>query len=211
MVQKRHRLTAYGTKEEGKFGGKIVKENSVDVWDAYLNTLENRGVSSSWEVAPAVQEELVDYFKSKIDMGVVDGKTALPWDLIWNEYIWRFPDEMRQTLTEHAEGVLETDPDNGTAAKFLAVVTGGTSYDFPPDEFWNILENATELLPNDLDVCYLAFENSSLDLLHDKGVIELERLFERHCEGEKTTLYQWLFLCCYDYLHVKERHKDLYK
>ena len=188
-----------------------MKENSVDVWDAYLNTLENRGVSSSWEVAPAVQEELVDYFKSKIDMGVVDGKTALPWDLIWNEYIWRFPDEMRQTLTEHAEGVLETDPDNGTAAKFLAVVTGGTSYDFPPDEFWNILENATELLPNDLDVCYLAFENSSLDILHDKGVIALERLFERHCEGEKPTLYQWLFRCCYDYLHVTARPNDFYK
>ena len=188
-----------------------MKENSVDVWDAYLNTLENRGVSSSWEVAPAVQEELVDYFKSKIDMGVVDGKTALPWDLIWNEYIWRFPDEMREKLTEYAEGVLETDPDNGTAAKFLAVVTGGTSYDFPPDELWNILENATELLPNDLDVCYLAFENSSLDILHDKGVIALERLFERHCDGEKPTLYQWLFRCCYDYLHVTSRPNDFYK
>ena len=36
-----------------------MKENSVDVWDAFLNTLENRGVSSSWEVAPEVQEELI--------------------------------------------------------------------------------------------------------------------------------------------------------
>ena len=29
--------------EHGKFGGRTVKENSVDVWDAFLNTLENRG------------------------------------------------------------------------------------------------------------------------------------------------------------------------
>lgn len=38
-----------------------MKENSVDVWDAFLNTLENRGVSSSWEVASDVQEELINY------------------------------------------------------------------------------------------------------------------------------------------------------
>ena len=60
-----------------------MKKNNADVWDAFLNTLENRGVSSEWEVAPDVQEELIDYFKTKIDMGVIDGKTALPSDLIW--------------------------------------------------------------------------------------------------------------------------------
>ena len=188
-----------------------MKENSVDVWDAFLNTLENRGVSSSWEVASDVQEELIDYFKTKIDMGVVEGKTALPSDLIWNEYVWRFPDEMREKLTEHAEHVLETDPDNGAAAKFLTIVTAGTSYDFPPDEFWEILERTTELLPNDIDICYWAFENSSLEPLLDKGVVALERLFARSREGEKPTLYQWLFRCCYDYLHVTSRPNDFYK
>ena len=188
-----------------------MKENSVDVWDAFLNTLENRGVSSEWEVASDVQEELIDDFKTKIDMGVVDGKTALPSDLIWNEYVWRFPDEMREKLTEHAEHVLETDPDNGAAAKFLTIVTAGTSYDFPPDEFWEILERTAELLPNDVDICYWAFENASLEPLLDKGVVALERLFARYREGEKPTLSQWLFRCCYDYLHVTSRPNDFYE
>ena len=188
-----------------------MKENNVDVWDAFLNTLENRGVSSSWEVAPGVQEELVDYFKSKINIGVVDGKTAFPSDLIWNEYVWRFPDEMREKLTAHAEQVLETDPDNGAAAKFLTIVTAGVSYDFPPDEFWDILERTAELLPNDVDICYWAFENASLDILLEEGVVALERLFARYGEGEKPTLYQWLFRCCYDYLHVTSRPNDFYK
>ncbi|MCG9134196.1 hypothetical protein J5I95_21255 [Candidatus Poribacteria bacterium] len=60
-----------------------MKENNADVWDAFLNTLENRGVSSEWEVASDVQEELIDDFKTKINMGVIDGKTVLPSDLIW--------------------------------------------------------------------------------------------------------------------------------
>ena len=38
-----------------------MKENSVNVWDAFLKTLENRGVSSSGEVASDVQEELINY------------------------------------------------------------------------------------------------------------------------------------------------------
>ena len=188
-----------------------MKENSVDVWDAFLNTLENRGVSSSWEVAPEVQEELINYFKTKINIGVVDGKTALPSDLIWNEYVWRFSDEMRQKLTEHAERVLETDHDNGAAAKFLAIVTAGTSYDIPADEFWHLWEKAATLLPNEVDICYLTFENSSLNILLDEGIVALERLFARYREGEEPTLYQWLFRCCYDYLHVTARPNDFYQ
>ena len=38
-----------------------MKENSVDVWDAFLNTLKNRGYASvDWEVASDVQEELIE-------------------------------------------------------------------------------------------------------------------------------------------------------
>ncbi len=189
-----------------------MKENSVDVWDAFLNTLENRGVSSEWEVPVDVQEKLINYFKTKIDMGVVDGKTALPADLIWNEYVWRFPDEMRQKLTEYAERMLETDPDNGAAAKFLAIAVTESSYDIPPDEFWHFSEKAMILLPNDVELCYLAFEKSGIDPLYfEKAVIALEKLFERHRDGEKPTLYQWLFRCCYDYLHVTSRPNDFYK
>ena len=99
-----------------------MKENSVDVWDAFLNTLENRGYASvDWEVASGVQEKLIEYFKAKIDEGVSDGKTSLPSDLM--EYIYRFSAEMRQELREYAENVLDKDPNNGAAAKFLAIET----------------------------------------------------------------------------------------
>ena len=188
-----------------------MKEKSVDVWETFLNTLENRGLSSEWKVAPAVQEELVDYFKTKIDAGVVDGKTALPWDLIWNEYIWRFPEQMRQKLTAHAERALEADSDNGAAVKFLAIVEARTAYDISTDEFWQLWEKAATLLPNEVDICYLAFESAGFDIFLNEGVVALERLFEHYREGEKPTLYQWLFRCCYDYLHVISRPNDFYE
>ena len=190
-----------------------MKENSVDVWDAFLGTLENRGLSSvEWEISPDVQEKLVDYFKAKIDAGVIDGETLLPPDSIWNEYVWRLPEAMCQQLQEHAENALDTDPDNGAAAKFLAIALAGWSYDIPPDEYWTFSEKATLLLPNDLSLCYLAFVKSGIDPLYfDKAVIALEGLLEWHREGEASTLYQWLFRCCYDYLYVTTRPNDFYK
>ena len=190
-----------------------MKENNVDVWDAFLDTLENRGLSSvEWDISPDVQEKLIDHFKAKIDVGVIDGETRLPPDLIWNEYVWRLPEAMCQQLQEHAENALETDPDNGAAAKFLAIALAGWSYDIPPDEYWTFSEKATLLLPNDLSLCYLAFVKSGIDPLYfDKAVIALEGLLEWHREGEESTLYQWLFRCCYDYLYVTSRPNDFYE
>lgn len=190
-----------------------MKENSVDVWDAFLDTFENRGFSNTdWEIADDVQEKLVAYFEEKIDAGVVDGKTLLPPDLIWNEYVWRFPEDMRQKLREHAGRALKTDPDNGAAAKFLTIVLAGWNYNIPPDEFWILSEKATLLLPSDTALCYLAFVKSGIDPLYfEKAVIALERLLERYREGEKPTLYQWLFRCCYDYLYVTSRPTDFYE
>lgn len=57
----------------------------------------------------------------------------------------------------------------------------------------------------------MAFENAGFDIFLDEGVVALERLFARYREGEKPTLYQWLFRCCYDYLHVTSRPNDFYK
>lgn len=190
-----------------------MKKNNIDVWDAFLGTLENRGLSSvEWEISPDVQEKLVDYFKAKIDAGVIDGETLLPPDLIWNEYVWRLPEAMCQQLQEYAENALETDPDNGAAAKFLAIALAGWSYDIPPDAYWTFSEKATLLLPNDLSLCYLAFVKSGIDPLYfDKAVIALEGLLEWHREGEESTLYQWLFRCCYDYLYVTSRPNDFYE
>lgn len=48
-----------------------MKQNSVGVWDAFLNTLENRGLSSGdWEIEQDVQEKLIADFREKIDVGV---------------------------------------------------------------------------------------------------------------------------------------------
>lgn len=188
-----------------------MREYTVDAWEDFLDSMENRGVSHSWDVDPETQRDLVDYFKMKIDAGVVDDKTTFPTDLIWNEYVWRFPDEMCEELTAYARQVFETDAYNGAAVKFLAIVTAGVSYDFPPDEFWVLYEKAVELLPYDVDICYYAFENASLDILFEEGVVALERMFDRYRVGEKPTLYQWLYRCCYDYLHVTSRPTDFYE
>ena len=189
-----------------------MKGNSVDVWEAFLDTLENRGLSNTdWEIAADVQKKLVAYFKAKIDAGIVDGETLLPPNLIWDEYIWRLPEDMRQKLREHAERALETDPDNGAAVKFLAIVEAETGYDPPTDDFWHLWKKAAILLPNEVDICYLAFENAAFDILLDEGVTALERLFEGYRAGEKPTLYQWLFRCCYDYLYVTLRPNDFYE
>ena len=166
-----------------------------------------------WEIEPDVQKELIAYFKAKIDAGVSNGKTVLPLDLM--EYVDRFPEEMRQELREYAVHVLETQPDNGAAAKFLAVGVAGLSgaYDVPPDEFWTFIEKAMMLLPNDVEVCYLAIEKASMDYFFysEEAVLAFERLFEQHREGEGPTLYQWMFRLCYDHLYVPTRPNEFYE
>lgn len=190
------------------------EEDTMNVWDAFLDTLENRGLASlNWEIEPDVQEELIAYFKAKIDAGVSDGKTLLPLDLM--EYVDRFPEEMRQELRVYAAHVLETHPDNGAAAKFLAVGLAGLSGSWvvAPDEFWALAEKAMTLLPNDVEVCYLTIEKALMDysFYSDEAVLAFERLFARHHEGEGPTLYQWISRLCYDYLYVQTRPNEFYK
>ncbi|MDE0468758.1 MAG: redoxin domain-containing protein [Candidatus Poribacteria bacterium] len=190
------------------------EEDTMNVWDAFLDTLENRGLASlDWEIEPDVQEELIAYFKAKIDAGVSDGKTLLPLDLM--EYVDRFPEEMRQELRVYATHVLETHPDNGAAAKFLVVGLAGLSGSWvvPPDEFWALAEKAMTLLPNDVEVCYLTIEKALMDysFYSDEAVLAFERLFARHHEGEGPTLYQWISRLCYDHLYVPTRPNEFYK
>lgn len=211
-------LTGIGLKpgfsDMDKDFGKSLKQDSVDVWDAFLNTLESRGLASrDWEIAPELQKKLIAYFKAKIDAGVSDGKTVLPLDLM--EYVDRFPERMRQELREYAVRALEIHPDNGAAAKFLAVGLTGLPGDYvvPPDEFWTFVENAMTLLPNDVEVCYLAIEKASMDYFFysEEAVLAFERLFARHREGEGPTLYQWMFRLCYDHLYVPTRPNEFYE
>ena len=103
------------------------EEDSVDVWDVYSNLHHNdRGkLETYWASVPEFQEALTVYLKAKIDAGVVNGKTSLPPNLVWYGYAWNFPEVLREDLYDHAQEVLESNPDNGAAAKLAAIVLAG--------------------------------------------------------------------------------------
>ncbi|MDE0327148.1 MAG: hypothetical protein OXN27_24755 [Candidatus Poribacteria bacterium] len=111
---------------------------NTDFWNTYLDSLENRGLSKPWwKLTPKVQEQLLDYFKRKIEAGVVDGKTTLPPEL--PEYVSRFPEAMCLELREFSEEVLEKQPDNGAAAKMLAIIVWENKHVFNGEKDWDLL------------------------------------------------------------------------
>ncbi len=203
--------------------------DSGDVWDVFSNLHHNdRGkLETYWASVPEFQEALTVYLKTKIDAGVVNGETSLPPNLVWYEFVGSFPEALREDLYEHAQAVLESSPDNGAAAKLAAIVLAGTAWDIPHDDFWDVVEKAMVLLPNDVEVCYLAFEKAGFDYLHEEAVTALERLFERHQahqtptetspfqrnvqENGKPALSQWVYRFCYDYQYVTSRPNDFYQ
>ena len=205
------------------------RADSVDVWNVFTNLHHNdRGkLETYWASVPEFQAALSVYLKEKIDAGVVNGETSLPPNLVWYEFVWSFPEALRKDLYVHAQSVLESNPDNGASAKFVAIVLAGTPYDVPHDGFWNVVQKAMVLLPNDVEVCYLAFEKASFDHLQEEAVTALERLFERHQEHEtptetspsqwdlqengKPALSQWVYRFCYDYEYVTARPNDFYQ
>ena len=59
--------------------GKSLKQDPVDIWEDFLNTLDRRGLSDPhWEIELEVQEKLITDFKAKIDASVSEGLTSLP-------------------------------------------------------------------------------------------------------------------------------------
>lgn len=173
--------------------GKSLKQNSVNIWDAFLNTLDKRGLADShWEIEPAVQEKLITYFKMKIDAGVSDGLTSLPPDL--PNYVHRFPEDMLQKLRSHAEGVLETDPNNGAAAKFLAIDAFGEADAQKPVHKYSLVEEAMMLVPNDVEICFFAYATCTRigNRMNEKALTSLERLFDRLRGTSYPIPYQWM-------------------
>ncbi len=204
-------------------------EDAVDIWEVFSNLHHNDNgkLETYWASVPEFQAALAVYLKAKIDAGVVNGKTSLPSNLVWYEFVWSFPEALRKDLYKHAQRVLESNPDNGAAAKFSAIVLAGTPYDIPHDGFWDVVQKAMVLLPNDVEVCYLAFEKAGFDYLHEEAVTALEGLFERHQkhqtltvtspfqgdlqESGKPALSQWIYRFCYDYEYVTARPNDFYQ
>lgn len=215
--------------EPQKSNSEMRQGNIGDVWNMFSNLHHNdRGkLETYWANVPEFQEALTVYLKAKIDAGVVDGETSLPPNLVWYEFVGSFPKALREDLYEHAQEVLESSPDNGAAAKLAAIVLAGTAWDIPQDGFWDVVEKAMILLPNDVEVCYLAFEKAGFDYLHEEAVTALERLFERHQAHEtptetspfqrnlqdngKPALSQWVYRFFYDYQYVTSRPNDFYQ
>ena len=181
---------AFSQLEEGL--GKSLKQDSVDVWEDFLNTLDRRGLSDpQWEIESAVQEKLIDYFKAKMDAGVSDGLTSLPPRL--PSYIHRFPEEMLREIKSYTENVLEADPNNGAAAKFLAVAAFHKVNAQISSEAYPLLENAMVLAPKDFEICFFAYATCTRlgDLMTEEALVALERMLERLRGGDHRISYLW--------------------
>ncbi|RKU09239.1 hypothetical protein C6501_15520 [Candidatus Poribacteria bacterium] len=165
----------------------IVDESpeNVNFWEAFLDSLIERGLSTPrWVLTKKVQDQLLKYFKTRIEEGVTDGLTTLPLDL--PEYVPRFPKAMHLELREFAEEMLEKQPENGAAAKVLAIVVEKN------DNFLRLgnpfIEQAVPLVPNDPEICFFAISsNRNFDELS-----LLEKLFDRAQSHGKTELSHWL-------------------
>ena len=188
-----------------------------DFWNTYLDSLEDRGLSRPWwELTPKVQEQLLDYFKARIEAGVVEGKTNLPPQL--PEYVSRFPGAMLLELREFSEEALEKQPDNGAAAKVLAIIVwkGKNVFHGEKDRDLQFLERAMTQTPNDPETCFFAISHytESLDPLFQLTLTALERLFER--AKQQSELYHWLVKLykdvgrtpCYIYRNLMESPEE---
>ena len=181
---------------ECNLGNETIK--NTDFWNIYLDSLENRGLSKPWwELTPKVQEQLLDYFKRKIEAGVVDGKTTLPPEL--PEYVSRFPEAMCLELREFSEEVLAKQRDNGAAAKMLAIIVWENKHVFNGEKDRDLLflEQAMMQVPYDAETCFFAIRhythyNKYLDPLFELTLTALERLFKRAKQQDESELYHWL-------------------
>lgn len=172
--------------------GKSLEADAIDIWDEFLNTLERRGLANPhWDLESEVQEKLVNYFKSKIDASVSEGLTSLPERL--PSYVHRFPEEMLRVIKAHAENVLEADPNNGAAAKFLAVEAFHKVNAQISSEKTPILEKTMVLVPKDFEICFFAYTACTRlgDQMTEEALVALERLFERLRGGDHRVSYLW--------------------
>ncbi len=172
--------------------GKSLKQDSVDVWEDFLNTLDRRGLSDPhWDIESADAEKLINHFKAKIDASISEGLTSLPERL--PSYVHRFPKEMQRAIKSHAENVLEADANNGAAAKFLAVEAFHKANTQISSEKYPILEKAIVLAPNDIEICFFAYAVCTRlgDQMREEALVALERMLARLRGGDHRVSYLW--------------------
>ena len=171
-----------------------MKHNTTDVWDVFLD-LHDKGKLSKdyWKKTPKFQVQITDYLKSIIDAGVTDGKTSIPYDFSY--YLFHLPEEMVHHLGLYAENILKSDPDNGAAVQFIAIITFQMAKEQKPLEQYSLIENAMLLTPNDIEICFYAYTLCTWG--GDKewiefALISVERLLERLRTSSDDEKYQWV-------------------
>ncbi len=166
----------------------------TDIWDAYLKSFENRKHAPPRRLTEKDQEQLLEYFKTKIKAGVVDGKTTLPAQL--QEHISNFPEAMHLELREFVEEALETQPENGAAVKMLVIIVweGKRVRHGESDSDLTFLEQAMTLAPKDAETCFFAVSHydGPFDPLFKLTLTALERMFERAKQQGESELSGWL-------------------
>ena len=168
--------------------------DNTDIWEAYLKSLEDRKNAPPRRLTPSDQEQLLEYLKTRIKEGIVEGKTTLPAQL--QRHITNFPEVMHMELREFAEEALESQPENGAAMKMLAVlVWDGKRVRYgESDRDLTWLEQAMVLTPNDPETCFFAISHYDefYDPLFKLTLTALERIFERAKQLGESELYHWL-------------------
>ena len=167
---------------------------NTDIWQVYLKSKENRKKAPPRRLTQNDQDQLLEYFKTKIREGIVEGKTSLPAQL--HKYISDFPEAMYLELREFAEDVLESEPENGAAVIMLMIIVWENKnvHYGESDKDLNFLEKAMVTAPNDPETCFFAASkyDEHFDPLFRSLLTALERLFERSIRQGESGLYGWL-------------------
>lgn len=168
--------------------------DDIDIWEAFLKSLENRKNAPPRRLTLNDQKQLLAFLKTKIEAGVIDGKTTLPSDL--QDYISYFPEAMHLELREFAEEMLEAQPDNGAATKILAIIvweSKNVRYG-ESDRDLILLEQAMNLAHKDTETCFFALRkyDEYYDPSFNLTLTTLERLFARSLQQNDIGLYKWL-------------------
>lgn len=170
------------------------QSDNTDIWKAYLKSQENRKKAPPRRLTQNDQDQLLEYFKTKIREGVVECKSSLPTQL--HRHISDFPEAMHLELREFVEDVLESDPENGAAVIMLTIIvweSKSVRYG-ESDKDLNFLEKAMVTAPNDPETCFFAASkyDEHFDPLFQLSLTALERLFERSMQQGESQLYGWL-------------------
>ena len=198
----------------------LVDETSdtTDIWGAYLKSLEGRENAPPRRLTLNDQDQLLEYLRSRIQEGVVDGKTTLPENL--HEHISDFPEVMHLELREFADELLEIEPENGAAMKMSAIIVwqGKQMCSGESDRDLALLEKAMLLAPKESEVCFYALKQfgENFDPLFRQTLTALERLFGRADQQDETELYSWLRMLykdvgrtpCYIYRNLMKNPDD---